>query len=263
MFAFSPLTRGLFKRLFCTPSSLVSRVLSSVLHVLEDIFALHSIVDSGVQRIAGDLPRSHPFVTILSTSAVCCLICGTLNGCGGGLLRSMFGLDKRQWHFQAPRQLSAPQSAPPLVNAFVASCVFFFTSNPISLLPFTLLSYAHAKLLALLWIMLHSSLSAGSERTRWPRAAAAAAIASAAAPNTANTDASKAAAAASAHEVKSPESSSSVTASSNGVPSRRDSGDEQKSESGGERRAHNGHSSSAGQKTQPVQLTKRAKSSST
>ncbi|ORZ31321.1 hypothetical protein BCR44DRAFT_135943, partial [Catenaria anguillulae PL171] len=39
----------------------------------------------------------------LSNSLVACLVCGTLSGCGGGILNAVFGVTKRTWTLGTPQ----------------------------------------------------------------------------------------------------------------------------------------------------------------
>jgi len=69
-----------------------------------------------------------PYIT---NSIVCLLICGTLSGCGGGILDHTFSLSKREWKYNTPSCLKGENSFS-LKSTIAATLHYIILSNPLN-----------------------------------------------------------------------------------------------------------------------------------
>ncbi|CBN75128.1 expressed unknown protein [Ectocarpus siliculosus] len=62
-------------------------------------------------------------------SAICTILCGTLAGCGGGILADLLNLDGDSWNLQrTPQALASPSFS--VQRCFGASCLYYLLADP-------------------------------------------------------------------------------------------------------------------------------------
>eukprot|EP00904_Undaria_pinnatifida_P004432 jgi/Undpi1/13990/HiC_scaffold_9.g03641.m1 len=68
-----------------------------------------------------------------TTSAGCAILCGTLAGCGGGILADLLNLQGHSWNLQCtPTALASPSFS--VQRCFGASCLYYILADPHGLL---------------------------------------------------------------------------------------------------------------------------------
>lgn len=115
---------------YYSPSDIVYRALESSANILlpfllvaESISRALSISISGVEAV-----RSHVSSgLVMENSNHAAIFCGTLAGCGGGIIGSMIGLENKNWSFRIPTQLGKPTTT--LVVSFFGAILYWFLST--------------------------------------------------------------------------------------------------------------------------------------
>jgi len=69
-----------------------------------------------------------PYIT---NSIICLLVCGTLSGCGGGILDHTFNLSKKEWKYNTPSCLKGENSFS-LKSTIVSTLLYIILSNPMN-----------------------------------------------------------------------------------------------------------------------------------
>jgi hypothetical protein len=116
--SWNPWTRGLFKAIVNAPG------IATIIGLIDDASWGNSVTMLGVQRALIPLHAQSP----VKSSTTAALLLGTLAGCGGGLIRMTFNMNRREWFFSVPRHLSAPHF-PVRLSASMA-LLFYVLTNP-------------------------------------------------------------------------------------------------------------------------------------
>lgn len=69
-----------------------------------------------------------PYIT---NSIICLLVCGTLSGCGGGILDHTFNLSKKEWKYNTPSCLKGENSFS-LKSTIISTFLYIVLSNPMN-----------------------------------------------------------------------------------------------------------------------------------
>jgi len=96
LLAFTPLTRRLFRCLTELP------LLATFISMMDDVSWVTSVV-GGMNKA---LQPMHASATAVKNSVAAAIVCGILQGCGGGFIRSTFNMNDRIWHVATPKQLT-------------------------------------------------------------------------------------------------------------------------------------------------------------
>lgn len=136
-----------------SPSDSLFRILSLKSHFLEPIFIVNdslsktlAIIYSGSQLV---LKQGSGEPTNYLVSSV---LCGTIAGCGGGILFNMLGLSDPKWKFQCPEQLHKPSIA--MILSFIAAILY--TTNHFGLLVSFGKPLTQNEAIAIIFIMISS-----------------------------------------------------------------------------------------------------------